>query len=242
VNARAASIAKRGRARTRRLPAFCGAAAFALSGGVVFAQSKYDFAKPDLAKPDFAAAAKGVVAALDLQTAFPNQAVASAVDSFRLDGSLARALLWVAVAVGAVVIALYLKDILPGGRMARRRRWDADGSDPQAAGPGGETQAQIDADELARLGRFVEAMHVLLLQALADMRRRLNVAIADSLTSREILRRASVSPTAKSALQEIVGAVERAYFGDHPADESDYSACRANFSAFVGALHGGGGA
>ena len=80
---------------------------------------------------------------------------------------------------------------------------------------------------------------MLLLQALADMRSRLDVAIADSLTSREILRRAAVSPTAKSALQEIVGAVERAYFGDHPAGEHDYVACRDNFSAFVGALRGG---
>jgi hypothetical protein len=187
------------------------------------------------AKPDFAEAAKGVVRALDLQTEFPNPAMATEPSSFRLDADFAQILLWAAVAIGVVVIALYLRDILPGG-VARRKRWDPDGADALQAGGGAEAQAQIDADELARLGRFVDAMHVLLLQALADMRRRLDVAIADSLTSREILRRAKVSPIAKSALQEIVGAVERAYFGDHPAGMEDYLSCRTNFAAFVGAL------
>jgi uncharacterized protein DUF4129 len=189
-------------------------------------------------KPDFAEAAKGIVRSLDLQTEFPNPAVALAADPFRFDISFARILLWVAVAIGVVVIALYLRDVLPGG-LARRRRWDADGGELGEAGGGAEMQAQIDADELARVGRFVEAMHVLLLQALADMRRRLDVAIADSLTSREILRRAQVPPIAKSALQEIVGAVERAYFGDHPADETDYLSCRTNFATFVSALRNG---
>ena len=189
-------------------------------------------------KPDFAEAAKGIVRALDLQTEFPNPAVATAPNSFRLDADFAHILLWIAVAIGVVVIALYLRDILPGG-VARRKRWDVAGADALQAGGGAEAQAQVDADELARLGRFVDAMHVLLLQALADMRRRLDVAIADSLTSREILRRAKVSPVAKSALQEIVGAVERAYFGDHPAGMDDYLSCRTNFAAFVGALKSG---
>jgi hypothetical protein len=205
------------------------AAALACSLAGAFAQTK----------PDFGEAAKGIVSALDLQTAFPNPAVASDPGSWTIGDDFVRVLLWIAVAVGAVVIALYLRDILPGGGFARRKKWDADDSDPGQAGAGAEAEARINADELARLGRFVEAMHVLLLQALADMHRRLDETIVDSLTSREILRRAKVSPVAKSALQEIIGAVERAYFGDHPAGESDYLSCRTNFVAFVGALRAG---
>jgi hypothetical protein len=204
------------------------AAGFGLPNASAFAQPKADFGE----------AAKGVVSALDLQTAFPNPAVASAPPWSFGDGA-ARVLLWIAVAIGVVVIGFYLRDILPGGGIARRKKWDADDPDRPQAGAGAAAQAQMNADELARLGRFVDAMHVLLLQALADMHRRLDVAIADSLTSREILRRAKVSPLAKSALQEIIGAVERAYFGDHPAGESDYLACRANFGTFVGALRSG---
>jgi hypothetical protein len=200
------------------------------SGASAFAQSA-----PDPAKPNFVELSKGIVSTLDLQTAFPNPAVASGSEPW-LTGDLTHALLWTAVAIGVIVIVLYLRDILPGGALARRKGWNTGEAGLAAAGASAEAQAQFNADELARLGRFVDAMHVLLLQALADMHRRLDVALADSLTSREILRRAKVSPLAKSALQDIIGAVERAYFGDHPADESDYLSCRTNFATFVGAL------
>ena len=203
------------------------------SGANAFAQSA-----PGPVKPDFGELSKGIVSALDLQTAFPNPAVAS-VSTPWVTADFAHVLLWTAVAIGAVVIALYLRDILPGGGLARRRGWEAGESDLAAAGASAEAAAQFNADELARLGRFVDAMHVLLLQALADMHRRLDVALADSLTSREILRRAKVSPLAKSSLQDIISAVERAYFGDHPADESDYLSCRTNFATFVDALRSG---
>jgi Domain of unknown function (DUF4129) len=236
LNAFAYSIARRGPGRDS-LPRVGGAwtslAALALAVSLPGAGARAQ------SKPDFGQAAKGVVEALDLQTAFPNPAVAATPQPWLLGGDAVRVLLWIAVAVGAVVIALYISDILPGGGVARRRRWDANHPDPSLNGTSAEAEAQINADELARLGRFVDAMHVLLLQALADMHRRLDVAIADSLTSREILRRAKVSPLAKSALQEIIGAVERAYFGDHPAGEGDYLACRTNFATFVGALRGG---
>jgi Domain of unknown function (DUF4129) len=210
------------------------ALALTLGSGVnAFAQSA-----PGPAKPDFSELSKGIVPALDLQTAFPNAAVASVSAPWAID-DFAHVLLWTAVAIGVVVIALYLYDILPGGGLARRRGWEAEESDLAAAGESAEAAAQFNADELARLGRFVDAMHVLLLQALADMHRRLDVALADSLTSREILRRAKVPPLAKSSLQEIISAVERAYFGDHPAGESDYLSCRTNFTTFVGALRSG---
>jgi hypothetical protein len=239
VNPRTEGIATRASGdRARIVSAFARPLAVGLalafgSGASAFAQSP-----PGPAKPDFVELSKGIVSALDLQTAFPNPAVASGSEPW-LAGDFSRALLWAAVAIGVVVIALYLRDILPGGGLARRRGWDAGEAGLAAAGASAEAQAQFNADELARLGRFVDAMHVLLLQALADMHRRLDVALADSLTSREILRRAKVSPLAKSALQDIIGAVERAYFGDHPADESDYLSCRTNFATFVGALKSG---
>ena len=202
------------------------------------AESALAQSAPGSAKPDFSELARGIVSALDLQTAFPNPVVANVSAPWAI-GDFAHVLLWTAVAIGVIVIALYLRDILPGGGLARRRRWEAGESELAAAGASAEAEAQANADELARLGRFVDAMHVLLLQALADMHRRLDVALADSLTSREILRRAKVPPLAKSSLQDIIGAVERAYFGDHPAGEADYLSCRTNFTTFVGALRSG---
>ena len=95
------------------------------------------------------------------------------------------------------------------------------------------------ADELAADGRFVEAMHVLLLQGLADIRRDLDEQFADSLTSREILRSTRLSDAGRGSLREIINRVEWTYFGEHPAALPDYVACRASFNALAQALHGG---
>ncbi len=94
------------------------------------------------------------------------------------------------------------------------------------------------ADELAAEGRFVEAMHVLLLQGLADIRQGLDEQFADSLTSREILRSTRLSDAGRAALRDIVNRVEWTYFGRHPAASADYAACRASFNALAQALHG----
>jgi hypothetical protein len=94
------------------------------------------------------------------------------------------------------------------------------------------------ADDLARQGRFVDAMHVLLLQGLADIRRHLGEQFADSLTSREILRSTKLSDAGRTPLRDIITRVEWTYFGSHPAERADYAACRASFDALAHALHG----
>jgi uncharacterized protein DUF4129 len=181
-------------------------------------------------------ATAGLGSALDLQETFP---VSKEPAPWSLIGpETVRVLLWIAVACGAAALAWYLADILPRG-LARRPRWGEDPdveegvSDPGAA-------AQADADDLAQQGRFAEAMHVLLLQSVAEMRKRPDASFADSLTSREILRRAPVSTPARSALGDIVASVERAWFGDHPAGAADYASCRTRFAALSEALRAGG--
>jgi hypothetical protein len=96
----------------------------------------------------------------------------------------------------------------------------------------------VTADELARQGRFVEAMHTLLLQSLADIRLRLDERFADSLTSREILRSARLPERGRAPLREIIARVEWTYFGEHPAEAADYQACRQRFGELAEALHG----
>jgi hypothetical protein len=147
---------------------------------------------------------------------------------------------WVLGLVGlGVLFFLYnLRDIIP----AWRRRASEEG---ELAGETGELAAQspndilLSADELAREGRYVEAMHILLLKSLGDMRRRLNEQFADSLTSREILRRAALSDAGARALRAIVLSVERSYFGQHPVARADYEACRGWFAELSAALSAG---
>jgi hypothetical protein len=189
---------------------------------------------------DIARATRGLAAALDLQTEFPSPKPEAPAPPDLLSADVARILLWIAVIAGAGVLAYFIHDVLPVFGLAGRPRWDDPGDGTESSGHGVNAAARLAADELAAQGRFVEAMHVLLLQGLDEMRTRLDLRFADSLTSREIVTRSDAPADAKTALREIIQWVERAYFGDHPADRSDYDACRRSFLALAGALGAGG--
>jgi Domain of unknown function (DUF4129) len=188
---------------------------------------------------DIARATRDLAASLDLQTAFPKPKPDPDSPPF-LSGDVARILLWIAVFAGAGVLAYFIYDVLPVFGLKGRPRWDDTADGAALAGGGINHAARAAADELAAQGRFVEAMHVLLLQGLDEMRMRLDLRFADSLTSREIVSRANAPAAAKTALGEIIRWVELAYFGDHPADRNDYDACRRSFLALGGALGAGG--
>jgi hypothetical protein len=90
-----------------------------------------------------------------------------------------------------------------------------------------------DADELAKKGRYGEAIRVLLLRTLAELARR--VAVPASLTSREVLAQAPVPDRARDALRSLVVAVEISHFGGAVPGADDYRACAERFRAFVDA-------
>jgi hypothetical protein len=148
---------------------------------------------------------------------------------------LPAGLIYVVAAIGVVVIGYIVLDMIPGWRSRDDDGWanTGDGFLGDAA-PAEITLAQ--ADELAARGFFVEAMHLLLLHSLAEIRRRLRLEFADSLTSREILRRARLPEDATSALRSIVTRVELSYFGAYPATQPDYESCRAGFEVLSSAL------
>jgi len=85
------------------------------------------------------------------------------------------------------------------------------------------------ADEYAAAGRYTDAMHHVLLAAVATLR------APDSLTSWELLRAVSLPPPSRHALQSLIGRVERAWFGKQPAGSEDYQAARGSFHAFTAA-------
>ena len=60
----------------------------------------------------------------------------------------------------------------------------------------------------------------------------------NSLTSREILRSTRLPERARDSLRDVVGRVEWTYFGEYPAGQEDYAACRVSFNALEQALHG----
>jgi hypothetical protein len=145
---------------------------------------------------------------------------------------------WLALICAAALMLYLLRDSLPFWRRSRDQ-WDEAQHGVEPAATAGAVDALSAADQLSRYGRFVEAMHMLLLQSLAEIRQRLGVQFADSLTSREILRGTTLSPQGRASLREIVAAVEWTYFGGYPAEMRDYAACRRSFENLRRALEAG---
>jgi hypothetical protein len=169
---------------------------------------------------------------LDLQTDMPREEEPEIPYRLKLPPDV----IWVALIVGALVLLYAFRDLIPILRAGRGSTWSDEEAASLATGPRAPEIVLEAADDLAAQGRYVEAMHVLLLQALADIRRRLDEEFADSLTSREILRSRELSDTLRHPLREVINRVEWTYFGGHPADRDDYLACRASFSALAQAL------
>lgn len=153
----------------------------------------------------------------------------------------ANVVFWVALIVIVVLLIPTLRANMWSDSRARRLEGGGDGAEdiaPEAVATRME-QAQAEADDLARQGDFAGAMHLLLLQSLSEMRRRLRLSIAASLTSREILYRASLSPDGRAHFADIVGRVEISYFGTHRPGEVDYLACRRSYDALAEDLRRG---
>lgn len=183
-------------------------------------------------------AVQDAVASLDLQTEFPGDP--GAVEWFNLnlpDIKFSDWILWAALAIGVGVALYAARDDLPRLLFGKSKRWRdvADGAAGAAEGIS-PAEAAINADELASKGLYRDAMHLLLLRAIAELRQRLGTDFARSLTSREILRRAPLPEATKAPLRDIITRVELSYFGAYPAAAADYAACRTSFDLLIGAL------
>jgi len=197
------------------------AAALALSRVYVAAQSPQDVQR----------LADQAIRRLDLQTTFP---VVPEPVRFALPAEV----LWIVIGAALLVLLYAFRDLIPILRTSQGNDWMSDEAFGGGGKAGSPAMALGAADDLAAQGRFVEAMHVLLLQGLAAIRAGLDEEFADSLTSREILRRARLSDPGRTSLRDIVNRVELTYFGQYPAVLADYQACRASFNTLTQALHG----
>ena len=145
----------------------------------------------------------------------------------RAPSAVIRVVLWVAVIAGILMAVWSLRDSLPV--ISRSRKIVAPKQPPSPAPSNRLEEAGLEADDLARQGHYGEAMHLLLLKSLAEIRRQLGTSFAISLTSREILRRVHLSDIGRQSLRAIVAAVERTYFRGDDAGQDDYADCRSNF-------------
>jgi hypothetical protein len=188
--------------------------------------------------PEIEKAAADVVRKHDLQTELSASSKSTRDVSAFLPDSLMKWMFWGGVILIAVLFIFAFKEYFYTPALLRRGQadWAEEGDANGANVPSSAKEAEITADELAKQGAYTEAMHVLLLRAVAELRMRLNEHYADSLTSREILRRARISDNGRQAFQDIIARVEWTYFGAYPAELSDYNACRENFTKLISGL------
>jgi uncharacterized protein DUF4129 len=135
---------------------------------------------------------------------------------------VARALLWVAIAVLLVVAAVWIAT-----RFARTTATGASQDEPPPAAAAVRTAlpGRKAAESLAESGQFSEAIHALLLHLVDELSRRQDRPPGISLTSREILETASLTPDERSTLGQIVLAVELCHFGGRTPGDREWRRC-----------------
>jgi hypothetical protein len=92
--------------------------------------------------------------------------------------------------------------------------------------PPGASRAPADADELARSGRYGEAVHALLVAALARLAARQAHHLPPSLTAREAARVLMLPQAPSAALEVLLLAVESDRWIGRPAGAADWERCR----------------
>lgn len=186
-------------------------------------------------------AVKDSIRSLDLQTALVTQeADKPKPRPVRISPiKVPQEVFWLMLIIAVAVLFFSLREELMNLIRPAKAGWEPPPPGEGEVKVGSENDALAAADRLGREGNFVEAMHVLLLHSLAEIRRQLGEQFADSLTSREIVRAARITAAARTALRDIVAAVERTYFGAYPAKADDYAACRQNFATLQQALRAG---
>lgn len=187
-------------------------------------------------------AAAQTIVKLDLQIELPSEQTGTGLLwNFNLPYiDISTSLLWAGLVLMLIFTLYMLRDELPRLVFKGSQNWQRDRDIDGNPGAGGSIGLHAaSANDLASQGRYVEAMHSLLLLSFAEIREKLGIGFADSLTSREILRRIPLPESGKKSLKDIIARVELSYFGAYPATAGDYNACRESFDALMQLLRTG---
>jgi hypothetical protein len=148
----------------------------------------------------------------------------------------ARILLLCAIITIALIVLSNLKNNLWSRSRAKKLSFEGGEKERGADAASRMEHAQAEADDLAKEGGFAEAIHIMLLRSVGEMRNRMRNPIAASLTSRELLRNLDLSPEEREVFGALVDSVEISYFGGREPGEEEYLACRRSFDALTALL------
>lgn len=159
------------------------------------------------------------------------------VGSLFPDAAYARIFLWTVIALGAAALLWATYNRLKYGewrlrlpRIASPQDLPSEEWKPEEAGA--RTWLQ-EADELAREGRFAEAIRHLLLRSIEDIADRRPALVRPAITSRELAASKGIPPRARDLFAGIAVLVERSLFGGRPVARNDWLKAREAYSDFA---------
>lgn len=139
-----------------------------------------------------------------------------------------------------LAVGLALGYLLLHARLPRRPDAPPDAAKRDRRGSVGQTSADpllaaptLSHEELARLGRYTEAVHALFVDALVRSGFT-GEGQARGRTAREVV--AAYDAAGRESLSDLLGRTERCWFGGVLADAAAYEHARDVHSAFVGSL------
>lgn len=146
-------------------------------------------------------------------------------------GEIARWVLWAILIAAAALALVWLSRLF----LDRARDLRVTAPDPRAA-PGrapapGPATPLPDFEALAREGRHAEAVHALLLHAVARLAALARAPFPAGATAREIVRAAGGD--SGGPLRGLLGLAEGVHFGDRPASAADYEEGLRRFREWI---------
>ena len=140
---------------------------------------------------------------------------------------LARIVLWALLAAALLLVLLWVVE-----NRQERRRAVAETPPPQPTTEKTPDRATPgDPAGLAAEGRYGEAVHALLMAAIALLSRRFRLPLPPTRTSRELLCALPLQGAAREAVAGLVGTVERSWFGAAAIGPEEYAASVERFRA-----------
>lgn len=142
---------------------------------------------------------------------------------------------WVGVAAAVLLVVWLIVREVAGVRFARRRRARAARPTPADWRPDAlKARALLEnADRLAAMGRYDQAVRLILHRGVEDIDARRPAVLRPALTAREIAALSAVPATARHAFARIAAVVEFSAFAGRPIGQDAFAQCRAAYEAFA---------
>lgn len=146
-------------------------------------------------------------------------------------GPVLKYVFWGGLIIGAALIVYFIvRELVPDSWFRKPARVVATDWRPE---PGQARALLEDADSLAEVGRFEEAIHLLLFRSIDDLAGRRPGAVKPALTSRDIAGLEVLPGEPRAAFARLAQAVERSFFGGQPAGAEAFGAARRDYETFA---------